>query len=430
MLDLEQSRVKECIDRVGAVAELKHAIGALHKAVEASDWEEATRCVQRARAVDQRVVLSHFAEAIVVRHRLASNSDPQLTISLQPTPDVPEPPSAALASFTATLTSTFLDSFTSAASERSEALATRFFKLFPLLGPEAETAGLSAYATFVCTLIVPPPSRAGGKAPSALLQLTALLEQVALIIAQHQPVVERHYGEGKMTRVVKQLDAELDRQSLKVLSTWEEDRRLPRCLAEARSYRFPHLSALHNPPPAIATTGGVGSAAAAAAAAQAAAALPASLRNLANVRSTAGTPVQGSPAPAQHASLDDDLPDLKAMDALIGEIAAISGRWQTYRRFLYSRLVGEEPDPNGVAMVNGSATDEQKENVAPVHVQPKPVMERSAQDQEAIDMIESSEVKAKIVEHLRDVYRPLESWYFRVSVEKVRIPPPQTRTSS
>lgn len=70
VLDLEQGRVKECIERVQAVNELKGAIGALYQAKEAKNWEEATRCTQRARSIDPIITNSQFAEAIVVRSLL------------------------------------------------------------------------------------------------------------------------------------------------------------------------------------------------------------------------------------------------------------------------------------------------------------------------------------------------------------------------
>lgn len=320
--------------------------------------------------------------------------------------------------FTDSLTQTFLEAFTNAASARDEPTATRFFKLFPLLGPTAEAAGLAAYAAFVCTLVTPASTRrpAGAAAASsqALYQLTALLEQVALIVAQHQSVVEKHYGPGKMARVVAQLNTELDRQAIKVLDAWEEERRLSKTLAETRLYRFPQLSALHNPPPIPSIgPGGAAAVAAGAAASAAAAQLPASLRNLANVRAGAGTPSLGvgqpfgaNPATATVVPPEDELPDFRAVDGLIGEVAAMSGKWQTYRRFLYSRLVEDEDE-----------AEEQK---------PKPALNGTKTDEisdealEALEMIEGSGLGRKVSGFLKDVYSPLEAWYLRVSLEKVR----------
>lgn len=63
----QQSRVKECIDMVQAVQDLKSAIAALDAAMQNQDWESATRSMQRAMAIDSAVVSSGFAEAVVVR---------------------------------------------------------------------------------------------------------------------------------------------------------------------------------------------------------------------------------------------------------------------------------------------------------------------------------------------------------------------------
>lgn len=68
----QQSRVKECIDMVQAVQDLKSAIAALDAAMQNQDWESATRSMQRAMAIDSAVVSSGFAEAVVVRTQFIS----------------------------------------------------------------------------------------------------------------------------------------------------------------------------------------------------------------------------------------------------------------------------------------------------------------------------------------------------------------------
>jgi hypothetical protein len=66
-----QSRVKACLEMVQSVQDLKTALFSLDLAIQKQDWEAATRCVQRARAIDAEVVESGFAEAVVVRFLLA-----------------------------------------------------------------------------------------------------------------------------------------------------------------------------------------------------------------------------------------------------------------------------------------------------------------------------------------------------------------------
>jgi hypothetical protein len=58
--------------------------------------------------------------------------------------------------------------------------------------------------------------------------LTALFESIALIVDQHQPVVEKYYGKGKMQRVVARLLEECDRVVKGLIEGWEEERSIKR----------------------------------------------------------------------------------------------------------------------------------------------------------------------------------------------------------
>lgn len=54
--------------------------------------------------------------------------------------------------------------------------------------------------------------------------LTSLFESIAMIVSQHQPIVEKYYGAGKMYNVVARLVGECDRVTSGLLESWEEDR--------------------------------------------------------------------------------------------------------------------------------------------------------------------------------------------------------------
>ena len=58
--------------------------------------------------------------------------------------------------------------------------------------------------------------------------VTALLEHVAHIIDQHQPVVEKHYGTGKMKVVALSILEECSRIIQRLLDGWEEERAIKR----------------------------------------------------------------------------------------------------------------------------------------------------------------------------------------------------------
>jgi hypothetical protein len=49
-----------------------------------------------------------------------------------------------------------------------------------------------------------------------------------MIVDQHQPVVEKYYGPGKMKSVVKRLLQECDRVVKGLLDGWEEERTMKR----------------------------------------------------------------------------------------------------------------------------------------------------------------------------------------------------------
>ncbi len=56
-----------------------------------------------------------------------------------------------------------------------------------------------------------------------------------MIVDQHQPVVEKYYGPGKMKRVVRRLLEESDRVSKSLKDRWEEDRSMQRKVHEISS---------------------------------------------------------------------------------------------------------------------------------------------------------------------------------------------------
>ena len=54
-----------------------------------------------------------------------------------------------------------------------------------------------------------------------------------MIVDQHQPVVEKYYGPGKMANVITRLLQECDRVAKGLIEGWEEERMMKRkvCLA-------------------------------------------------------------------------------------------------------------------------------------------------------------------------------------------------------
>jgi hypothetical protein len=148
--------------------------------------------------------------------------------------------------------------------------------------------------------------------------LTPLFEQIAIIISQHQPVVEKYYGSGKMVTVATKLQEECDKQANAILSQWAEERRTSRKIQETQRYRYPFLTSL-NAPPQTTQAAGV-------------AALKRPYQQLSRQATLGGNN-------AQQTQADEETVDPREIDALLSELSQMSGRWELYRRFMYNRLV-------------------------------------------------------------------------------------------
>ncbi|SCV74096.1 BQ2448_6528 [Microbotryum intermedium] len=378
ILDQEQSRVKEAIEYVQAVQDLKTSIAALDAAIEKHDWEAATRFMQRASAIDPKVVASGFAEAVV------------------PTSDLPQTPPATLWTLRASLLKTFLESFQTAAAAGDTNNINRFFKLFPMIGEEEK--GLVAYAEWVAGIVRDKASQATGKSSSPThfsTVLTNLFESIALIISQHQPVVEKYYGPGKMVPVASNLLTQADQLGLKTLMGWEEERRVRKKLVQVRESRFYGLS---TNPTLSGSTGGASGAL--------------NLRRSATMPSLTrpGSPTMGgSNTPQPQLQVEDGGVDPREIDALLAETSLMSGRWQLLRRFLYGRLTPDHPSTTQPKATEASAnagaitSDSSPSNTSPT-----------------LAMIEESELGQMLSEKLRAVYQPLSIWYLRSSIEKAQ----------
>ena len=59
-----------------------------------------------------------------------------------------------------------------------------------------------------------------------------------MIVDQHQPVVEKYYGSGKMMSVVTRLLQECDRVVTSLIENWEEEREMKRKVGEQGAVDF------------------------------------------------------------------------------------------------------------------------------------------------------------------------------------------------
>ncbi|CAG8628414.1 3762_t:CDS:10 [Funneliformis mosseae] len=271
-LDLEQIRVQESIKQVEDVQELKLCITGIHQALYMKDYETAASYVNRVSTLDDTILYGEFAETSV------------------PSSDYPDIPTKTLHDAKESLFTIFSREFEAAVNNRDQENISRFFKLFPLIGKETE--GLDKYSKFVCSIIA-------GKSQANLAEiavgtnfygnaLTKLFENIALIIDQHQPAVETHYGPGKMIRVVERLQEECDKQSRIILNTFYDERQIQRKVLDIQIYN----DTPKKPP--------------------------------------------GSQRSGQSREFDI-IPDQRELDVALSELAMISARTHLYYRFMESR---------------------------------------------------------------------------------------------
>lgn len=216
-LDQEQSRARQAIQYVEDVQELKYCVASLQEAIQRKEYDEAAVLLQRASKIDTTIVNGSLAE---------------FTVS---TSENPDHPAKTLADAKTNLFAIFSSKFDDAVAQRNQADITRYFKLFPLIN--CQTEGLDKYSRFVCNII---KARCAEELKTGLIAaptyfadaLTRLFENIAVIIDQHQPLVEQHYGKGKMLRVIQRLQEESDVQSVIILDRFLKARRLESKLVE------------------------------------------------------------------------------------------------------------------------------------------------------------------------------------------------------
>lgn len=305
------------------------------------------------------------------------------------------------------LLTTFRAEFELAADRRDEQEISRYFRLWPGIGAEDE--GLAAYGDFVVELV---QSRArkdkDGQRSSPLYylaQLTSLLEAIAHIVDQHQPVIAKYYGRGRMGKVVARLVRESDRVVQRLVEGWEEERRVGRLIADTEASSFPLLSnpALLPPLfPSLASTAG-----------------QLSLANLANTTSNISNALQsyaprvkGGVTPAATPIPEEDTgPDARDVDRILGELVALGGRWALFRRFIFARL-REDAEPDAT-----TASDQTKtaEGAVAADGEAAPAVKTPEVDESIL----SGSLSQRAMENLlRTYYQPLEEWYLRTAVEK------------
>ena len=367
-LDQEQANVKATLEVVEQVAELKACVQGVHGSMGApQDWETAAGYLNRASRIPAEVIEGSFAQDIV------------------PSAEIPDLPRVTLDQAAESLCGLFLREFEKATKEGDGTRVTRFFKLFPLIG--RSDVGLDAYGRYVCQGVA-ARARTNLNAGTGGAQgkdgffyahtLTKLFEHIAQIVEGHQPLVERHYGEGMMVKVIERLQTEADLQGGIILDAWSEDRRVDRKLTDIKSYAFSFLvqSFMH----AQKMTAG-------------------------NTRSDSPLKRDGTPGPR---SSEDEGVNMKEVDGILGEAAVMLERWALYTRFLASKS-----PVRSLAQWSLKGADHERQ-------QPAKMNGRSQADNtlEMPTYLSNSGLQKKVTKFLIEPFNIMSTFFFRRSVEK------------
>ncbi|KAM0332554.1 hypothetical protein ACHAQA_002838 [Verticillium albo-atrum] len=343
-LDLEKGRVEATLEVVRQVAELRACVlGVVGSMGAPQDWEAAAGYLARAAGVPEGITRGKFAAEIV------------------PSVEVPDAPWVTLENARESLCGLFLREFEKAAGEGDGAKVTRFFKLFPLIG--RTDVGLDVYGRYVCQGVAGTARSVLKEGPGVSAKrdgffyanaLTRLFDHIARIVEGHGGLVERHYGSGKMVRVIERLQQEADVQGGIILDSWGDERDVVRRIKDVKSYPFSFLVQSFLPP------------------------------------QRGGTPRVNSPATGMGSTnqrhSEDEGVNMKEVDGVLSEIAVMLGKWSLYARF----LAGKAKDPEA---------PEDADLVMP-------------------DVVTKSNLNRKVSDKLTTPYNTMMTFFFRRSVEK------------
>jgi conserved oligomeric Golgi complex subunit 4 len=360
-LDLEKKRVEETLGVVEQVAELKACVqGVVGSMGAPQDWEAAAGYISRSSKIPQSIIEGKFAATVV------------------PSIEVPDAPGVTIESAKESLCRLFLREFEKAADEGDGGKITRFFKLFPLIG--REETGLEVYGKYVCQGVA---SRARANLKEGTKgrdskdgffyanALTKLFEHIAQIVEGHGGLVERHYGVGRMVKVIERLQIEADVQGGIVLDTWGDERNVDRRLTDVKSYPFSFL-----------------------------------VQSFLPAQKSLGTSRTNSPAVGGGTNgrlSEDEGVDMKEVDGLLSEMAVMLSRWSLYSRFLAGKC---RVSPQQAILLLAISKIFQVPTVDP----DEPLL--------IPELLAKSALSRKVSARLTNPFNTMTTFFFRRSVEK------------
>ncbi|KAJ1798568.1 Golgi transport complex subunit 4 [Coemansia sp. RSA 2399] len=238
-LDQELSKLEDAVKMVVETDLLKQQLSELLVAMHSKDLDVAAALVHKYITTDSATLENPF-----VSFAQPPSSVPVSTGDISRIATKPSSPARIVADASKELTERVSFMFGTAVQTNNTKEISRCFRLFPLLGEEIR--GLDMYSEFLCSVIA-EKSRITGDVQTNIhaLRITRIFEVIATAIDSHFPLVETHYGPGRMMRVMQRLQMEGAKRAAMVLDFFEEDRQIKRRVAQiqqADAQSRPHPS--------------------------------------------------------------------------------------------------------------------------------------------------------------------------------------------
>ncbi|KAJ2715130.1 Golgi transport complex subunit 4 [Coemansia spiralis] len=362
-LDQERVKLEHALRMVSETSQLKRRLGDLLAAMASKETDTAAALVHECRTSDAETLHSPFIAFA--------------------RPDAGDGPGAGsvsdlIAAATRDLVERVSLMFDAAVAEGNTREIGRCFRLFPLLGEELR--GLDLYSDFLCNAIAEKARlKSEMRGNIYAVRITRLFEATAAVVDSHFPLVNHHYGPGRMVRVIQRLQLEAAKRACLVLDFFEEERHVKRRLAQIQQ------------------------------------ADASAMRAKAQARS-AGRAAEraGSPRPSEDAVSDAEF---KEITNVLAEAVLIGRQTATFNRFLASRAA---PEARALAAVPGGPERVllRPEAIAKL----MPLSAQSGRDvgavvDDATGLVRNTPLVARL-RWLTDVYVALEVFFVSRSVAK------------
>ncbi|KAJ1643865.1 Golgi transport complex subunit 4 [Dispira simplex] len=244
-LDAEKDQVHQAYGEVEQALELQRALPELRVALEQGALDQAAALVHRYLKVHPHTLDSQLVTLVWTAATEEGVLDYPWWDAARGS-DIPTPTASGNASSVKSvrellervriqLVKLITSNFDQAVRNHDTKAISQCFKLFPLI--QQENVGLDRYSKFLCEALHQPLVTGESSTRSGTVQrLTILFETVARAIDNHFPVVETHYGPGKMLRVMQYLQRDVDSRVNRIVELFQEDCELDRRLTEIKEY--------------------------------------------------------------------------------------------------------------------------------------------------------------------------------------------------